>query len=148
VIDHIPIDHRTLGGSFGAARIAYRIGHVSRADREDNAKYDPEKHAHSSPFLPRAVPSRLRVVPPRLERTLAFVFASGQAGRVISVRAVKIEKQFTGSQAKGKGLGSMSGNGTAIVAFTLGLLHTQGKERWSAFAKTGNSAKSMPNFMA
>jgi hypothetical protein len=64
------------------------------------------------------------------------------------VRAVKIEKHSTGSLAKGKGLGSMSGNGTAIVAFTLGLLHTQGKECWSAFAKTGNSAKSMPNFMA
>jgi hypothetical protein len=58
------------------------------------------------------------VVPPSLGRTLAFVFASGQVRRVISVREGKIEKHFTGSQAKGKGLGSKSGNGSAIAAFT------------------------------
>jgi hypothetical protein len=58
------------------------------------------------------------VVPPSLGRTLAFVFASGQARRVISVREGRIEKHFTGSQAKGKSLGSKSGNGSTIAAFT------------------------------
>jgi hypothetical protein len=33
------------------------------------------------------------------------------------VREVKIEKRVTGSQAKGKGVGNVSGNGSAIVAF-------------------------------
>lgn len=56
VVDHVPVDHWTIEGAFAAARIAYHIGHIGRADREDYANYDPEKHAHSSPFLPRAVP--------------------------------------------------------------------------------------------
>jgi hypothetical protein len=73
VIDHIPIDYRTLGSSFGAARIAYRIGHICRGNCKDYAKYDPEKHAHSSPFFVESVPPRLGVIPPRRGRTLAFL---------------------------------------------------------------------------
>jgi hypothetical protein len=51
------------------------------------------------------------------------------------VRAVKIEKRFTGSQAKGKGSGCVPGNGTAIVAFTHRPEARSGKECWNAFAK-------------
>jgi hypothetical protein len=89
------------------------------------------------------------VVPPNLGRTLAFVFASGQARRVISVREGKIEKHFTGSQAKGKGLSSKSGNGSANAAFTpRSVLNTAARRLRIPLQGSGNQpTKSTSKFM-
>ena len=94
VLDYIPIDHRTLAANL--------VGYICRAYREDNAKYDPEKHAHSSPFLPRAIPQdserspRLRMVPPEthMHSSYCFRFRSSPA-RHFRAR-IQGKKHFTG----------------------------------------------------
>lgn len=103
VLDHIPIDHWTVGANL--------VGYICRAYREDNAKYDPEKHAHSSPFLPRAVPQDSEWFLQDSTGTLAIVFVSGQARRVISVRERNVKNTLRAT-GESKGVGR------------------QGRERW------------------
>jgi hypothetical protein len=63
------------------------------------------------------------------------------------MREVKIAKHFTNSQVKGKGLGSMPGNGSAIVAFTFRPgVHPAEKSLGMPLRRPGNPPKSMLNF--
>jgi hypothetical protein len=56
------------------------------------------------------------------------------------VREVKIEKHFTGSQAKGKGL-ARQGTEAPLSRSPVGRCAHGGHECWNAFAKTGESGE-------
>jgi hypothetical protein len=63
------------------------------------------------------------------------------------MREAKIANHFTNSQAKGKGSGSMPGNGSAIVAFTFRLgVHPVAKSLGMPLRRPRNPPKSMLNF--
>ena len=106
VLDHIPIDHRTARCEFWSDTYAAPIVRIMPSMIPKNMRIQ-------APFCPERFPKTWSGSPKISTRTLAIVFVSGQARRVISVRERQVKNTLR-ARAKARELGGRAGNGGAI----------------------------------